>query len=300
MNCRKRWTVSGDGASLAFWDEGQGPAVILTNGYANTTLYWNPLRERLRENYRVIRWDYRGHGASGPARKLETMTIDGCVDDLRRVMDAAGVERAVLAGFSLGCQVVLEAWRHFPERIEAIIPVLGPCERPFDTLIHPQIGPRVFDLYRRLPAEVWGRGLKVGALGSWLDPVHRIGKLVGFIGRTVSMEEMEPFYTHLAQLDVPSWYVLGLSAQRHSARDLLPRIDVPTLVIAGGRDRFSPGEVSREVAEEIPKAELVWLENATHTGLFGERDEIGRAVEEFLKRRFEDNETGDEWLASAQ
>ncbi len=290
MNCRKRWTLSGDGASLAFWDEGQGPPVVLTNGYANTTLYWNPLRKRLRQNYRVIRWDYRGHGSSGPARDLETMTIEGCVDDLRRVMDAAGIERAVLAGFSLGSQVVLEAWRHFPQRIEALITVLGPCERPFDTLIHPAIGPRLFELYRRLPAQMWGRGLKVGALGSWLDPVHRIGKLMGFVGQTVSMEEMEPFYTHLATLDVPSWYVLGLAAQKHSARDILGQIDVPTLVIAGGRDRFSPGEVCRDVADHISAAELVWLENATHTGLFGARQQIGEAVEDFLQRRFDELE----------
>ena len=288
---RQRWTVSGDGTSLAFWDEGQGPAVVLTNGYANSTLYWEPLRLQLRRNYRVIRWDLRGHGRSGPVRDLNTMTIAGCADDLRRVMDAAQVDRALLAGFSLGSQIVLEAWRHFPERIAGLASVFGPYERPFDTLLHPQLGRLVFQLYKTVPKALWGRGMKLGALGSFLEPIHALAKAIGFVGPTVSMEEMEPFYLHLAQIDVPSWYVMGLAAQKHSASDLLEAIEVPTLVIAGGSDRFSPGDVSRKMAQRIPDAELVWIEEATHTGLFGARDRVGEAVRQFLPRVFDVEET---------
>lgn len=282
-DCRSRWTTSCDGTSLAFWDEGDGQAVVLTNGFANSTLYWEPIRQKLRRNWRVIRWDLRGHGHSGAVRDLETMTVEGCADDLRRVMDAAGVERAVLAGFSFGCQIILEAWRHIPDRVEGLIPALGPCERPFDTLLHPVVGPLVYELYRAIPSSVWGTGLQLGSLGPLLKPVHMIAKRIGFVGSEVTLGEMEPFYTHLAQIDLPSWYVMGIAAQNHSARDVLSEIDVPTLVIAGGRDRFSPGEVGREMAEAIPEGELLWLEEATHTGLFDERQRIGDAIEKFIE-----------------
>lgn len=289
MKCRQRWTTASDGTSLAFWDEGQGPAVVLTNGFANSTLYWEPLRHRLRKNFRVIRWDLRGHGRSGAVRDPSTISIAGCADDMRCVLDAAGVDRAAIAGFSLGCQIVLEAWRHFPERIDSLLPVLGPCERPFDTLLHPRLGPLVYDIFRTVPAAAWGGLLKFGALrGTMLRPVHEMAKQFGIVGRRVSFEEMEPFYRHLAQLDVRTWYLIGLAAQRHSARDLLADIDVPTLVIAGGGDRFSPGHLGREVAEAIDSAELLWLEEATHTGLFDERERIGAAVEEFLHQVYED------------
>ncbi len=291
-NDRQSWTTSGDGASLAYWDEGEGPALVMTNGYANSTLYWEPLRRRLRKNIRVIRWDLRGHGRSGPVRDMETMTVAGCADDLRRVMDAVGIEQAVLAGFSFGSQIVLESWRQFPDRVAGLIPVFGPYERPFDTLIHPFVGPLIFALYRTVPELVWGSCLKCGALGSVLDPVHAFAQQLGFIGPDVSREEMAPFYTHLAQIDVPSWYVMGLAAQRHSARDYLCDIDVPTLVVAGGRDRFSPGRLGREMAGEIPDAELVWIEEATHTGLFDAPRKVGAAVERFLARLFDDVECG--------
>ncbi len=283
MKCRQRWTVAADGTSLAFWDEGEGLPVILTNGYANSTLYWEPLRQRLRQTHRVLRWDLRGHGRSGAVRDMSTMTIAGCADDLRRVLDAAGVERAILGGFSLGCQIVLEAWRHFPDRIDGLIPVLGPWGRPFDTLLHPRLGPLVFELYRNVPASVWGAMLKFGTLSpAVLLPVHEVAKRLSIVGKNVSFWEMEPFYRHLAQLDPPSWYAMGLAAQEHSAKDVLESIDVPTLVVAGGGDRFSPGELGRQISQIIEGAELLWLDEATHTGLFDERERIGDAVEQFL------------------
>lgn len=293
MKCRHCWTVSQDGASLAYWDEGSGPVIILTNGYANSTLYWEPVRRRLRERFRVIRWDLRGHGVSGAVRDHSTMTVEGCADDMRRVMDAAGVDRAVLAGFSFGSQIVLEAWRHFPERVAGLAPVLGPYERPFDTLLHPRIGPLIFELYRRLPAVVWGYGLKFGALTPILKPIHVLARQLGIVGAEVTLEEMKPFYTHLAELDLTSWYLMGLAAQRHSARDILGEIEVPTLVVAGGRDRFSPGRLGREMAEMIPDSQLVWLKRATHTGLFDARDQIADAMEDFLSRIYEIGEDRD-------
>ena len=283
MTTRQRWTVSQDGASLAYWEQGSGPAVVLTNGFANSTLYWGPVRDRLAAKYRVITWDLRGHGRSGPVRDRATMTVVGCADDLRRVMDAAGLNEAVLAGFSFGSQIVLEAYRQIPERVRGIAPVLGPFGRPFDTLLHPQIGPRVFELFRCIPAGLWGIGLKVGAMTPLLRPVHRMAQSLELICSNVSFEEMKPFYLHLARVDVSSWYAMGLAAQEHCAQDLLAEINVPALVVAGGRDRFSPGYLGREMARKIPDARLVWLEEATHTGLFGARQEIGDAMEEFLE-----------------
>ena len=282
MKCRQRYTTSADGASLAYWDEGEGPVVIMTNGYANSTLYWERLRRELRRHYRVIRWDLRGHGHSGAARDLETMTIEGCADDLRRVLDAAQVDQAVLAGFSLGCQIILEAWRHFPERVGAYVPILGPCERPFDHLIHPRIGPLLYQFYKGGGPGLWGPALKLGARVSRLSPMHGVSQRIGFVGKNVSRDEMDPFYTHLGEIDVRSWHALGLSAQAHSAADLLGTIDVPTLVIAGGADRFSPGDLGRKIAAQIPNSELVFIDYATHTGLFDASEEIGEEVSRFL------------------
>lgn len=113
--------------------------------------------------------------------------------------------------------------------------------------------------------------------------VHRFAQLTGVVGRGVEAKAMRPFYETLASIDAASWHALGVSAQEHSARDLLETITVPTLVIAGGRDLFSPGDLGREMAALIPGARLLWIDDATHTGLLGHPDEIARTLRTYLK-----------------
>ncbi|WP_158542272.1 alpha/beta fold hydrolase [Lujinxingia litoralis] len=278
-----KWAIAADGTSVAYWDHGgEGLPVIFTNGYATSTYYWDGLVEALGESVRVITWDLRGHGRSCAARDPASLTVEGCTDDLRRVMDAAGVERAVLVAFSFGCQIVLEAWRQMPERIAGLVPILGPFERPFDTLVDPRVGPGLYKLFRRVRPPVVATLLRASARAGRLPGVHRLAQLSGVVGRGVSAAAMTPFYETLAGIDPPSWHALGLAAQEHSARDVLESISAPTLVVAGGRDVFSPGALGREMAALIPGARLLWLAEATHTGLLGHPDAIAQALRTYL------------------
>lgn len=279
----QKWAIAGDGTSLAYRDSGgDGVPVVFTNGYATSTYYWDGLVEALGDRVRAITWDLRGHGRSQAARDPQSLTVGGCADDLRRVMDAAGVERAVLVAFSFGCQIVLEAWRLMPERVMGLVPILGPFERPFDTLISPKVGPSLFEVFRRVRPTWAGAMLKAGAWSGRMPGVHVAAQLTGVVGRGVRAEAMRPFYETLGGIDAASWHALGVAAQEHSARDLLETIDVPTLVIAGGRDVFSPGELGREMATLIPGARLMWLDEATHTGLLGHPEPIAAAVRTYL------------------
>ncbi|RVU47918.1 alpha/beta hydrolase [Lujinxingia sediminis] len=279
-----KWAIAGDGTSLAYRDSGgDGVPVVFTNGYATSTYYWDALVAALGSEVRAITWDLRGHGRSQPAREPQSLTVAGCADDLRRVMDAAGVERAVQVAFSFGCQIVLEAWRLMPERVMGLVPILGPFERPFDTLISPKVGPQLFEVFRRVRPRWAGAMLKAGAWSGRMPGVHGLAQLTGVVGRGVGARAMRPFYETLGGIDAASWHALGVAAQAHSARDLLDTIDVPTLVIAGGRDVFSPGELGREMAMLIPGARLMWLEEATHTGLLGHPEPIAASMRTYVK-----------------
>jgi pimeloyl-ACP methyl ester carboxylesterase len=75
------------------------------------------------------------------------------------------------------------------------------------------------------------------------------------------------------------------AAGEHSAEDLLPTVDVPTLVVAGDRDSFTPSEVSRAMAEAIPNAEFVLLKGGSHLGPLERREEVRLAILDFLERR---------------
>lgn len=281
-----RFTTAADGTSLAYQSLGQrneqSVPLLFTNGYATSSFYWEPLVGRLRHRGQLVTWDLKGHGRSAPARDLRAVSVPSCADDLRRVMDAAGIEKATLLGFSFGCQIVLEAWRHFPDRIHAIVPVLGPYERPFDNLIDPRFGRAMFRAFKVAGARGAGTMLRTGYLGAQLPGTHRLARRLGMVCPTVDSVAMQPFYKHLGAIDPATWYAMGTAAQQHSAEDLLETIRVPVLLITGGRDAFAPPAIGQRMMELIPQAQRLHIESATHTGLLGHADEIGEAVESFL------------------
>ncbi len=278
-----------DGTSIAWVRRGapgaDAPALVFTSGFTASEFYWRHLLERFGGRACLVTWDLKGHGRSGPARDLGCVTVEDSVDDLRRVLDAAGVERAVLVAFSLGCQVILEAWRHLPERIAGLVPILGTFERPFDHLLHPRLGPRLYRVFERVGPRVAHAGLRAAWLNSRLPGSFRVNQLLRIVGPRLRREDMEPFFAHMRRIHGPTWAHMGIAAQRHSARDLLPTIAAPTLIVAGGRDTFTPGHLSRHMADTIPGAELFELPEATHTGLLEFPSEIGARLEAFLAAR---------------
>ena len=276
-----QYTTARDGTPLAFRAVGQGPALLFTNGYATSDYYWRDLARHFAPRSRVITWDLKGHGRSGASRDV---SIESLADDLARVMDAAQVEHATLLGFSLGCQIMFEAWRQIPDRIDALIPILGTYGKPFDNLLHPRVGPVMFSFFSRLGPRVAPAIPGATYLSLRTPMAHWVNQTMGFMGRTLTRERMRPFYDHFALIDGDTWVAMGVAAQQHTARDVLQTVDVPTLIVAGGRDALTPVRVSRDMHDAIDGAEMLMLDDATHAGLFEFSDEIVTTIDEFVQR----------------
>jgi pimeloyl-ACP methyl ester carboxylesterase len=75
--------------------------------------------------------------------------------------------------------------------------------------------------------------------------------------------------------------------RKHSAAGLLPTIDVPTLVVAAGKDTFTPPRCQKAMYEAVPDAEIVWFRDAGHTLPIEEPEAIAESLLEFLERRVE-------------
>lgn len=125
-------THSFDGTRLSFEVYGRGePAILCCNGIACTAhAYWEPIVDALAGDARVILWDYRGHGRSGPPENSAEVIIPSFARDAVAVMEAVEAPSAALIGHSMGVQVILEIFRAFPEMADALIAVAGPYERP--------------------------------------------------------------------------------------------------------------------------------------------------------------------------
>ncbi len=132
---------------VAFRVRGDGPAVVLLHGTSANHAVWEPVVDRLQPHARVISLDQRGHGRSGkPASGYRGPDFAG---DVVTVLDALGIDRALVAGHSLGARNAWLTGALFPERVTGVLAVdYTPWVEPSvldDLLVRVEAGNRSFD-----------------------------------------------------------------------------------------------------------------------------------------------------------
>jgi pimeloyl-ACP methyl ester carboxylesterase len=116
------YVIQRDGVDLSVSDDGAGPAVVLLHGLTATRRYVVMGSSALaRSGHRVLAYDARGHGRSSPAADPDAYGYEELGRDLEAVLDGAGLERAVLAGASMGAHTLLWFALHRPERVAGIV-----------------------------------------------------------------------------------------------------------------------------------------------------------------------------------
>ena len=275
-----------DGAVLSWRVDGNGPALLCSNGIGVSTFFWRRLAEHFARTHTVVTWDYRGHGRSPVPEHPEGVTVAQCARDLWIVAERAGVREAVLLGHSMGAQVSLEAYRLRPGGVRAFVPVLGAAGGVFSSFIG---GPSLTPVLTFL--------LEIGSRNAALaqKALRAIVKLPGVWQAVRSLrmihpdlsprEDFEPYCAHLEQLDLRAYLALARDLLSHDASPMLAEVHVPTLVIAGDRDLFTPVARSRELASRIPGAELLVVRGGTHAALVEQPELIALAVEKFLRQK---------------
>jgi pimeloyl-ACP methyl ester carboxylesterase len=122
--------IHGVGVDLAADESGEGTPVVLLHGLTATRRYVVMGSRALeRSDHRVIAYDARGHGRSSPAPSSDAYTYDDLGRDLIAVLDDRGVERAVLAGASMGAHTLLWLALQAPERVAGLV-VITPAYDP--------------------------------------------------------------------------------------------------------------------------------------------------------------------------
>lgn len=273
-----------DGTRLVYRVMGQGPPLVLANGVSTSAFFWRKILPHWTPRYRVLFWDYKGHGDSEPARTQQGATVEAFADDLVRVMDGAGIERAPLIGFSMGSQVAFEACRNAPDRFSAVVSLLGTSGRMLDTALWRIGGRSAGALLGAVPRRVRPALRSTLRLGLRLPGTYRIGRALGLYGEETGPDDVAEYIRHFGRLDPSTVADVVLAASQHDASDVLPQLEMPVLVIAGERDVFAPvGTVSRPIHAGAPGSRLVIMRKGTHGSLFGHAAEIERLIEDFLR-----------------
>lgn len=283
--------ISHDGLSLAY-EQFSGPSgipLVYCNGMLQDTCAWMAIVRELRATHPQLLWDYRGCGASDVPVDLSTLTLENHCRDLERVLDTAGIERAVFLGHSMGAQIILEFERKHPQRVAGLIPVCGTFRDPFSTL---------FDM----PQLRWAWLGLAGGLERFcrlLDPSWR-AFISTSIGREVVLRigtnralvrdpDAQGFVSNFSRWDGRSLAISAKELSRHSADDHLEHVAAPTLVIAGDKDALTPVGRSKEMAARIPGAELFVVLHGSHVAILEQPELIALRIEKFVNRRISPN-----------
>ncbi len=292
---RDRRVTSFDGTEIAYTVRGDGgPWVVLVPGFVCPDNFWRYLVPELERAYRVVVYDLRGLGLSGTPRPpgwraLELSPNDFAIEiqvrDIEAVMEQEGIDQAALIGHSMGTQIQLEAYRWFPERISAEVMVTGPFESPLRTFYGRDFT-TVFHAIRRLMEITPRSSVLLWRALFLISPTltHELAKLTRALGPHAKFEDMRSYYRHMAYLDPLVILTMAESMRAHSAADLLPKIDVPSLIVGGTRDTFTPLAVAKRKHAEIPDSELVVIEDAGHGAIIEKPAEVNAAITDFLKR----------------
>ncbi len=275
-----------DGTMIAAADFGPAdrPAVILANGICCTDTYWTYFQPALaKAGYRVVFFDYRGHGRSGrPARESE-MTLQSHARDLWTVADHFGIERAHLVGHSMGVQTIFAAYDQDRSRVTGLIPVAGPLEHPLDTLYMTPVGAVALaglELAGRISAGSVRAAWKVGGLDPRLPVV--VSKLVGAMGQAAPTELAEEYFEHLSSMDPMLIIKFYRHMQQYSARSVAAACGAPVLQVVGRKDTLTPMPVQVELDHLLPNSRMVVFPEASHTLPIDVPDEFASSVVDFL------------------
>lgn len=232
--------IEADNAPIHYRVEGQAgaPVVVLSHSLGTTLGMWDPQMPALAERFRVLRYDSRGHGESGVTPG--PYTIEGLGRHVIAVLDGLGIQRASFCGLSMGGMVGMWLGAHAPERVEKLV-LCNTAAR---------IGPPEFWNTRIESVRTHGMDpIATPVLGRWFSPAFH-ERMPDAIGRMRRM---------LVETPVEGYVACCAAIRDADLREVLPRIQARTLVIAGTHDAATPPADGRFLAEKIQGARYVEL-----------------------------------------
>jgi len=276
-----------DGIELFWRSTGQGgPALVCCNGIGVGTFFWQYLVRHFAGDHQVIVWDYRGHGRSSHVTDSHRVDIPRMARDLGTVIEHLGLDRPVLLGHSMGTQVILERTRQAPDNLGGLVSVLGTYGHPLDTFNNLKFSRQLFDLAIAFNLGFPRAANAMQQLMVSQPIVYDLAcKLKMVDGSRLSRHDLRQYLCGLTDIGFPLFFRMTAELGEHTARDLLPSIVAPTLVIAAEFDSFTPPILARELHDSLQNSEYLELAGASHAGIVEQPEQINQAVATFLAGR---------------
>ena len=253
---------------LRYQQTGEGAPMILIQGANLPMEMWDAQVEFFASEFKVVRYDVRGFGGSGPRDGVPYQAHT----DLLALVDHLRIERAHLVGLSLGGRIAVDLALTYPDRVASLV------------LAGPGLSGYQFDrqamrssIERIIAAQAEGDFFR--AADVWLE--------TGFMAPAMEKPELAPRLTRLARANARVWWAsrdleVPLSPP---AVNRLGEIKAPTLLLLGERDVDDEHRIVESLHREIPNAQLEVFPGVGHAINLEAPEEFNRIVYQFLRGR---------------
>ncbi|MCA9564321.1 MAG: alpha/beta hydrolase, partial [Myxococcales bacterium] len=214
----------------------------------------------------------------------ETLSVEQATDDLAGILEHLGIERTMVAGHSMGVQVCLEFFNRHAELAKALILMCGSHSRPLSTFQGTALGETLLPYIRS--AVDWAPGFAREVVAR-LAPSRlsfNVATATEINGNRITRSDFQPYLDHIGKMDPQTFLAMLSKVAEHDARGVLANVTVPTLVVAGARDGFTPVTLSEEMADELPIGELLMLPEGTHTAPLEFPETVNAALVRFFSQ----------------
>jgi 3-oxoadipate enol-lactonase len=237
--------------------------VLVVNALGATLATWMPVVGHMRIRPRVVTWDLRGLHDSGPPAS-DRLDPGAHAEDGIAALDEHDVDRVGVAAWASGARIAAEIAHRYPERVAALALV---CPDPGRRLSHVLGRLDVASVLPTIAGAAKHFAVPVGAALRALAGRPELAGLIrqsGMVGATADTSSLVELMKGMAACNPRVLLATYEAVAGDPADDILPSIEAPTLVVAGGRDPFTPPRMARAVAESIPGARVEIYDDATH------------------------------------
>lgn len=245
---------------------GDGEPLLLVHGHPFDHTMWNPQVEALSDSYQIITPDLRGYGKTGLPNT--PTKFEDYATDLLQLADHLGIEKFHTAGLSQGGQIVMEIYRQAPHRVKSLI--LADTFASADT---PEAKQARYDAADKFEKE--------GMTAYADDAIYKMLRREN----VAKMPDVANFLLSMMKASSPKGAATAVRARAERIdylNQVLPGIAIPTLIIVGRQDEFTPVAKAEEMHKAIKSSRLVVIEDAGHLPNLEHPDEFNKVVRDFL------------------
>ncbi len=260
---------------IGYSDEGlyDAPVVILIHGFPFNRTMWEQQVEVLKEKYRVIAYDVRGHGNSDAGK--DEFSVGLFARDLISLMDELKIEKAILCGLSMGGYIALHAIENYSERINALILCDTTCKADTSEGID-----------KRMKAI---KSIRESGVEAYADSnLKNFFAQSSFTTRKEEIARVRQMMVSTSEQTIVDT-LLALSKRKETC-NFLPEIKIPVLLLVGEEDIITPPGTAEFMREKIKSSELQIVKHAGHISNLENPVVFNEHLSTFIASVFKENE----------